>query len=238
LHGRVTSSGREYLPALRSQRNNDRTVTWGEFIEASLLKQLRAAGVKLDAIRTLARAVRLAKGWTYPLARHDLYVGESRQLVYEAQLLADIPDTAALIVAGQAYGRGQQVLTNGQALDAFLESVEFADDVPVAYHPDVDASHVVCDARRRFGEPQVAGVPTEALWELVEAGESIEAVAENFALDVTLVGESHWLRASPPQRGTSRLTCPLDGSSTLTCSASTGCSTPHAELRSTTCSQD
>src|SRR5690625_4316492 len=107
-----TRNGREYLPALRAERNDDGQVTWGEFIEASLLRELRRRGVKLDTIRTFSRAVRLAFNWPYPLARHDLYTG-GKELLYRAQQVADLPDTARLLVAGPTYGTGQQVLELG-----------------------------------------------------------------------------------------------------------------------------
>lgn len=183
MHG-LTRRGHEYPPALRHERNDDPHVTWGEFIEASLLRQLRDRGVRLDGIRTFSRAVRLALGWNYPLARHDLYVGPDGRLVYEAQQIADLPPEARLLVASETYGSGQLLLQRGQALEAFLERVNFQDEIPVGYWPDPTAKVVVCDPQRRFGSPQVSGVPTEALWELHSAGEQIEGIAGNFELHV------------------------------------------------------
>lgn len=182
----LTRNRKVYLPVLRRDRNDDRYVTWGEFIEASLLKQLRARGVSLDQIRQFSRAVRLALGWNYPLARHDVYVGGNGELVYEAQQLADLPEKAQLLVAGEEYGQGQTLLP-GEPLEQFLEPIRFKDDVPVAWQPDPELEPVVCDPLRRFGAPQVAGVPTEALWELHAAGESLSGIAVNFDLDKDLV---------------------------------------------------
>lgn len=190
LHG-LTRSGHDYLPALRQGRNDESHVTWGEFIEAGLLKQLRARGVRLDTIRVFARAVRLALGWSYPLARHDLYVGGDRELVYQAQQIADLPVEAQLLVAGANadYGRGQQVLHFGEPLEAFLEPIEFDGAVPVAYHParDADLWAITCNPDQRFGSPQVQGIPTDALWELHAAGERIDGIARDFGLDPALV---------------------------------------------------
>ena len=187
LQGRVTRAGRVHLPALRQDVNDDPHVTWGEFIEANLLRQLRAAGVELNAIRTFARAVRLAKGWNYPLARHDIWAGANHDLIYEAQQLSGIDGDAALLVAGEEYGRGQQVLQLGATASDFLEPIEFDGDIPVTVHPDADAWEVEVDVRRRFGAPQVAGIPTEALWSLHQAGETAEGIAQDFELTVDQV---------------------------------------------------
>lgn len=186
LQGRVTRTA-THLPALRQEPNDDPHVTWGEFIEANLLRQLRNAGVDLNAIRVFSRAVRLAKGWQYPLARHDIWAGANRDLVYEAQQLSGIEGDAALLVAGEEYGRGQQVLQLGETASLFLKPIEFAGDIPIKVHPDEEAWEVVVDVRRRFGAPQVAGVPTEALWSLHEAGESVGGIAEGFGLTVEQV---------------------------------------------------
>lgn len=185
----ATRNGRDYLPALREERNDDGQVTWGEFIEASLLRELRRRGVKLDTIRTFSRAVRLAFDWSYPLARHDLYTG-GKALLYRAQQVADLPDEARLLVAGPTYGTGQQVLDLGETLEAFLRPVEFDDVVPVVFRPDPEAREVACDVRLRFGRPQVRGIPTDALWELHAAGERTAGIAANFGLDETEVEEA------------------------------------------------
>lgn len=185
-----TRAGHDYLPALRAERNDDGQVTWGEFVEASLLRELRSRGVKLDVIRTFSRAVRLAFRWSYPLARHDLYTGGNRDLLYEVQQVADLPEEARLLVAGGAYGAGQQVLELGETVEAFFQPVRFEDEVAVAFQPDTSASRVACDPRLRFGRPQVRGIPTDALWELHAAGERTAGIAANFGLDETEVEEA------------------------------------------------
>lgn len=190
-----------YLPALRRELNSDQSVTWGEFIESSLLKQLRARGVKLDQIRQFTRAVRLGLGWAYPLARHDVFVGGNGNLIYEAQQLAGLPDEARLLVAGDGYGHGQALL-QGLALEDFLEPIRFEHAVPVAWRPDSEVELVTCDPLRRFGAPHVAGVPTSALWELRVAGESVEGIARDFNLsrEQVMAAVSYEERHAPTSR--------------------------------------
>ena len=49
--------------------------------------------------------------------------------------------------------------------------------------PAGPASPVVIDPLVRFGRPSVAGVSTERLWELYNAGEDLNEIAENYELD-------------------------------------------------------
>ena len=48
-------------------------------------------------------------------------------------------------------------------------------------------SPVVIDPHRSFGAPSIRGIRTEALAELIDAGEPPEGVAEDFDLPVELV---------------------------------------------------
>ena len=44
------------------------------------------------------------------------------------------------------------------------------------------ASPVVIDPRVRFGRPNVSGVATERLWELFDAGETVEQIVSGYDL--------------------------------------------------------
>jgi uncharacterized protein (DUF433 family) len=83
---------------------------------------------------------------------------------------------------------GQLLL--GRAAESFIEHVEFSeegDNSAVRVFPAGKQSPVVIDPRRSFGAPSIRGVRTEALAELIDAGESPEGVAEDFDLPVELV---------------------------------------------------
>lgn len=190
LHG-SRRGGRVYDPVLRESLNDDGVLTWGEFIEAGLIKQLRERKVKLDDIRRFSRAVHLGLGWDYPLARHDIYVGPKQKMVYEAQRIAGLDEQAPLFLPAGAdkYGSGQQFLL-GEALEDFLEPITFEGEVPVHYRPRRQHSEVIVDPRVRFGTPHIEGIPTEALWSLHRGGDSVDAIAESFHLDIRRVQEA------------------------------------------------
>ncbi len=71
-----------------------------------------------------------------------------------------------------------------------MERVEF-DDSEVGFvirvHPNGRESPVVIDPEVRYGTPNVEGIPTETLAELVMAGDSVESVAKDFDLKLGYV---------------------------------------------------
>lgn len=71
----------------------------------------------------------------------------------------------------------------------FFKKVEFdlgASANALRIRPAGAASPVVIDPLVRFGQPAVAGVATERLWELY-AGETLDAIADGYDLDVDAV---------------------------------------------------
>ena len=102
---------------------------------------------------------------------------DGKKLVIEAQESSGLPDDLWLYapVSGQYLS-----LPAGQA---FLDRVEFDDDVAVRWHPAVDPeSTVVIDPDVRFGKPSVSGISTEVLWEYSLDGYASEEIAEEFEL--------------------------------------------------------
>jgi hypothetical protein len=79
---------------------------------------------------------------------------------------------------------GQQILLADDA-QPFFKKVEF--ELPEEgdvrrLRPGGLASPVVIDPLVRFGRPSVQGVATERLWELFDAGESIEQIADGYEM--------------------------------------------------------
>lgn len=172
--------GKIYPPVIRPEPTGSTTVTWGEFVEAGLLRQYRKVhDVKLGALRSFIDGVRQEFGVRYPLAHHRPYVGDGRQLVLQIQeAVALEPDYCLVAVAS-----GQLLLT-GPA-EAFVTRVEWDQDLPVAWRPHDDpASPIRMEPLRRFGRPSIHGVSTEVIWEQLEAGADLKEVAETFELEI------------------------------------------------------
>lgn len=176
---------KRYPPVIRDGPTGERSVTWGEFVEAGLLRQYRRVHkVKLSELRTFIEAMRDRFGIPYPLAHRRPYVGAGRHLVSELQDEAGLDGELRLVV----YAGGQLLLS--AVGDAFYSRVEWDDDVAVAWRPHDDPSSPVrIRPTRRWGLPEVKGIKTSVLWEQVESGADFHEVAEAFGLTT---GDVRW----------------------------------------------
>jgi uncharacterized protein (DUF433 family) len=99
--------------------------------------------------------------------------------VLDLQERNGIPPAMAIVIRS-----GQQILLADDA-QRFFKKVEFdppgQGDVRLL-RPAGMASPVVIDPLVRFGRPSVQGVATERLWELFDAGETIDEIVNSYEL--------------------------------------------------------
>lgn len=167
-----------YEPVLRSERTERDVVTWGEFIEAGLLREYRNRGVPLQKMRPVIGRLRDELGVPYPLAHARPYVN-GRELVQAIQTEERLDERLWVVVTDP---RGQLVLAD--PAERFIEKVDFGDEVAEKLYPSGRQSPVSIDPARSFGIPTVRGIRTENVVELFRAGESLGAIADAFDLDV------------------------------------------------------
>jgi uncharacterized protein (DUF433 family) len=170
---------RTYPPVIRQTATGTRSVTWGEFVEAGLLRQYRRVHhVALAELREFIDIARSRFEVAFPLAHYQPFIGEGRRLLLDMQQKAGLGADYWLV----AVAAGQPVLT--QPAESYVHRVEWADDVAVAWRPHNDpASPVRMDPDVRFGLPAIRGIRTEALWEQVEStGAAFEDIATEFEL--------------------------------------------------------
>jgi uncharacterized protein (DUF433 family) len=121
----------------------------------------------------------------YPLADARPWVGPGRHLFISAQEQAGLPPELWACVEPQS---GVMLLL--PPAESFLERVEFEGDdrgAVIRLRPSGPDSQVVIDPEVRFGSPAAMGIPTETIAEQVAAGDSIESVASDFALELATV---------------------------------------------------
>jgi uncharacterized protein (DUF433 family) len=172
-----------YAPILREQASGSRFVTWGEFVEAGLLRQYRKdLKVPMTEMRAFIEGLREKFDVPYPLA-HFKPLSSGRDLVLQAQDKAGLDPQFGLV----AEVKNQFVLL--PAADAFLRRVEYVDEIAVQWRPQEEL-RVVFDPRRRFGAPTISGVSTHALWEAVDSGEDEQGVAELYQLSLSDVRQA------------------------------------------------
>jgi uncharacterized protein (DUF433 family) len=182
-------------PVIRPEATGARWVTWGEFVEAGFLRTYRRAhNVPMSRLRAFIDELRAAFGVPYPLAHYRPFTATGPRLVLEAQRAASLGDTLFIETA-----TGQVVL--GGPLQQFLQEVDWSPDgdrVAERIHPQGKRSPVVIDPALSFGRPTIRGIRTEAITELLDAGEDPEEIAADFGLrtsDVRAAAAFEWRAA-------------------------------------------
>jgi uncharacterized protein (DUF433 family) len=172
-----------YPRVIRLEPSGDDIVAWGEFVELGYLREYRRKGVPLQRLRPVIDELRREFQTPYPLATAKPYV-YGKELVLQLQERNDIPRSIAIVICS-----GQTIALAEEAM-RFFKKVEFEPpgegDVRRP-HPAGTASPVVIDPLVRFGQPSVQGVATERLWELFDAGEKVDEIAESYEMSAELV---------------------------------------------------
>ena len=175
--------GVRYPPVIRAESTGSDIVAWGEFVELGYLREYRRKGVPLQQLRPVIDELRRELSTPYPLATAHPYV-MGRELVWELQEREGLHPAIAIVVR-----TGQAVALSAEA-DRFVKKVEFNPDElggVCRMRPAGAASPVVIDPLVRFGRPSVAGVATERLWELHDAGEPVADIADSYDMAEDLV---------------------------------------------------
>lgn len=174
--------GRTYKPIVRVEPRGGRAaVTWGEFLEAGLIREYRNRNVPMLELRDFIDKVRVKLGVPYPLAHLRPYVG-GRDLIVEAQNQAGLDPAFCLI----AFVRDQPVLT--PPAESFVQRVTWDGDLAAEWRPHDDRSSPVrMNPKVRFGLPSIGGIRTEIIGEHSKSGETDEDIADEFGLPVESV---------------------------------------------------
>ncbi len=172
--------GREqYSPVLRPEPTGSGNVTWGEFVEAGFLREYGKRR-SLQHLRPVIARLRTEFDVLHPLATCQPFIGPGKDLTLRTQRDENLPNELAIV---HEIVSGQLVLT--PLASRFMERVDFSEEPPhgaLRILPMGKDSPVVIDPEYSFGSPTVRGIRTEAVAELVEAGEDIDEVAEDFSL--------------------------------------------------------
>lgn len=165
-----------YKPVLRIKATGVREVTWGEFVEAGLLREYRQSSIPMPQLRTFISHLRDALGIPYPLAHRRPWVTQGAGLLYHAQAEAGLDPEFWLVSTGQG------LLT--PAGSDFVERITWNDEHVVGrYRPHDDRrSPVVLDPSMRFGRPSIRGISTMAVYEQAEDGAEVAEIADLFGL--------------------------------------------------------
>jgi uncharacterized protein (DUF433 family)/transposase len=168
--------GRDYSPILRATPTNG-LVTWGEFVEAALLREYRRThGVPMAQLRGFIEMLRQKFGVPHPLA-HARPLVSGRDLVIAAQEETNLDANLCLV----AVANGQLILTSLGS--EFSQRVTWEGDIAASWRPHDDPGSLVrIDPQMRFGRPSVGGISTEVLCEHDISGSDPDEIAATFGL--------------------------------------------------------
>jgi uncharacterized protein (DUF433 family) len=176
----ATRSGVHYDPVIRPEPTGSDSVTWGEFVEAGLLRGYRQKQVSLQKMRPFIQGAREAWGIPYPLAHFKPLIMDKKELVYKLQQ-ETLLDPRLYLVRVEG---GQMLLA--PPVEDFLQRVEFdLTGVVSRLFPSGLRTPVNIDPEVSFGVPQIKGIRTELVAESVAAGESREDTALAWGLGLS-----------------------------------------------------
>lgn len=170
---------RGYAPVLRLEATGDRTLTWGEYVEAGYLREYRKRKVPLQELRPYVARLREEFGVPYPLAHARPFIGPGRQLVERVEDSLGLDAQLRMIVISS----GQRLL--GGPAEAFVERVDFAPEGAASrLFPAGAHSSVVIDPLLAGGAPTIRGIRTDVLPELIARGEPLSSVGADYGLPI------------------------------------------------------
>jgi uncharacterized protein (DUF433 family) len=169
---------RTFAPLIRPAQKHPLVLSFWDVIEAHVLRALRTDhGVPVKALRDALEYAESALGIEKLLLRQDLLTRAGHVLLERYGSLID------LSASGQ--------LAMRKVFEAHLRRVEWdSDSLPLRLFPFVSADGagaeraIAIDPCVAFGRPTIqrAGVSTEAIARRLDAGESVEALADDYDL--------------------------------------------------------
>ena len=173
-------SGTFYPPVIRPEPTGSDVVTWGEFVEAGLLREYRRKDIPLQRMRPLIDQLRAESGTVYPLAKFRPWVDTAaREAVLRSQSEAQAEDFLIRRVGPRDHPGAWQTQWT-EPVREFIEKVEFdAEGTVLRMYPLGKRRLVAIDPQVQFGIPQVHGIRTEVLAEsYAEVGDEQQVATE------------------------------------------------------------
>jgi uncharacterized protein (DUF433 family) len=190
---------RPIITAVRPARREEPAVPFIGLAEAYALAAFRHAGVPMQRIRPAIDALSRELGLEHALASRRLYTDGAEVLYDYARLAGDTPE-------GES-ARELVVVRNGQRVfaeivDLYLKRIDFAADgyAQLIRLPQYTVADVTVDPDHAFGRPRFTrgGAGVVDVLDLFQAGEPVDAVAEEFGLTRDEVEDAIrvWARAA------------------------------------------
>ncbi|HEY8100323.1 MAG TPA: DUF433 domain-containing protein [Burkholderiaceae bacterium] len=175
LNWQKTYSGNN---ATISRREDGQLLSYLQLIEVAVVAAMRDAGVSLNAIREAREYMSARLKAEYPFAQHAFKTDGKNIIMKFTDFEKDESKDKLIIV-----NKGGQLGWNA-ILEEKLKEFEYHKGTGVAnkWHLRGSSSSIVIDPQVSFGAPAIKGIPTWTIKGRLDAGESIDDIADDFSL--------------------------------------------------------
>ncbi|WP_183508146.1 MULTISPECIES: DUF433 domain-containing protein [unclassified Mycolicibacterium] len=176
--------GKHYEPILRVQSRDTEWATWGEFVEARILAELREE-VQTRRLRLAIQALRETFRVDYPLAHLRPYLSAANHELILGGTDVGLDEAKMVVRTGQMLlGDGWPLIERAKlGVDEHGES--FVAELPA----DDEFPDIVINPQRFSGQPTIAGrrIAVATIAGMRKAGESEEDLAGDYGLSIAQV---------------------------------------------------
>ncbi|MDB5822406.1 MAG: hypothetical protein JWR21_1110 [Herminiimonas sp.] len=159
-------------------REQCQALSYLQLIEVAVVAAMRQAGVSLKAIRDAKDYVGQRLNSEYPFAQFK-FKSHGKDLLMNLSDFDPAQSPDKLIVVSKQGQLGWRTI-----LDERLKQFEYSNGLALRWHVGGLDSPVRIDPQVSFGAPAVNGIPTWTIRGRLEAGESIDEIADDFSLKV------------------------------------------------------
>ncbi|KRB73485.1 DUF433 domain-containing protein [Noviherbaspirillum sp. Root189] len=167
-----------------SHREDGQSLSYLQLIEVAVVAAMREAGVSLTAIRNAKEYIAQRLKSEYPFAQYG-FKTDGKQILMKLSDFEKNESPDKLIVVSKSGQLGWNTI-----LEARLKEFEYNKGMAVRWNVGGADSPVSIDPQVSFGAPSVKGIPTWTIKGRLDAGESIDDIADDFILDPAEVREA------------------------------------------------
>lgn len=165
-------------------RDGGKALSYLQLIEVAVVAAMRDAGVSLAAIRSAKEYIAQRLNSEYPFAQYG-FKTDGKQILMKLSDFEKNESPDKLIVVSK---NGQ--LGWNSILEDRLKEFEYSKGTAVRWNVAGNDSPIRIDPQVSFGAPAVKGIPTWTIKGRLDAGESVEDIADDFILDPDEVREA------------------------------------------------
>jgi uncharacterized protein (DUF433 family) len=165
-------------------RDKGVALSYLQLIEVAVVAALRQAGVSLNTIRVAKEYVAQRLNAEFPFAQYTFKTDGKELLMALSEFDRKESNDKLIVVSKQGQLGWKQIL------DSRLKEFEYQKGLAVKWRLGGANSSIIIDPQVSFGAPAVKGVPTWTIRGRLDAGESIEDIADDFSLDLTDVRQA------------------------------------------------